>query len=104
MKEFQILAKHFLNDVEVLLQAWQTISRKDQVSSIHDKLARYERMEIFSTLELFLWKLNIHQSQTSLGQLTEDDRKSCRVYSGAEIVIVNVMPFLGPPLLGPGES
>ena len=90
-----------LNDVEVLLQAWQTTSRrKDQVSSIHAKLARYERMEILSILELFLWKLKIHQCQEkemSLSQLDEDERRrSCRVYSGAGIVIVNILPFLGP--------
>ena len=89
-----------LTDLEVLLQAWQNISRRnDQVSSIHAKLARYERIEILSSLELFLWKLKIHQYQKkeiSFGLLDEDERRSCRVYSGAEIVIVNILPFLGP--------
>jgi hypothetical protein len=77
------------------------------------KLATYERLESVSLLELALWKIKIesckaayetdHQRDeaSSPKRLKLDtwhldgvDRQSCRINSGADVVISNVLPFL----------
>jgi hypothetical protein len=75
------------------------------VHSIHSKLELYELKEAVSLLELALWKVKTdevtllvemeeirHGKQKGLGHV---DRQSCRVNCGADIVIANVLPFLG---------
>jgi hypothetical protein len=60
-------------------------SRRIAVGFLTFKLATYERLESMSLLELALWKVKL---------IDGDDRQSCRINSGAEVVISNVLPFL----------
>jgi hypothetical protein len=77
------------------------------------KLATYERLESLSLLESALWKVKVdrckaehdtahecdEESQPKRSRLDKShsdgvDRQSCRINSGAEVVISNVLPFL----------
>jgi hypothetical protein len=77
------------------------------------KLATYERLESVSLLELALWKVKIDsckalyetdherdgESSSKRPRLDKShldgvDRQSCRIKSGADVVISNVLPFL----------
>eukprot|EP00980_Cylindrotheca_fusiformis_P012515 scaffold3074_cov108-Cylindrotheca_fusiformis.AAC.2 len=70
---------------------WSAKRRK--VVAIYLKLANYERKEIFSLMELCLWKAKINEEVSSKkGQMT--DRQRCRINCGASIVIPHVLPFL----------
>jgi hypothetical protein len=60
-------------------------SRRRAVGLLSFKLATYERLESMALLELALWKVKL---------IDGDDRESCRINSGAEVVISNVLPFL----------
>jgi hypothetical protein len=59
--------------------------RRSAVGLLSFKLATYERLESMSLLELALWKVKL---------IDGDDRQNCRINSGAEVVISNVLPFL----------
>jgi hypothetical protein len=88
-------------------------SRRRAVGILSFKLATYERLESMSLLELALWKGKIdgckaaivtdrgHNEERSSkrprldkSHLSHVDRQSCRINSGAEVVISNVLPFL----------
>ena len=77
------------------------------------KLATYERLESVSLLELALWKVKIDSCKAAYdtdhecgeecrskrprldrSHLDGVDRQSCRIKSGAYVVISNVLPFL----------
>eukprot|EP00980_Cylindrotheca_fusiformis_P006586 scaffold1389_cov122-Cylindrotheca_fusiformis.AAC.4 len=64
------------------------MSRRREIGLVYYRVALYERMEILSLVELFLWKLKLDDVAENA------DRKSCRINSGASIVIPNVMLFL----------
>eukprot|EP00980_Cylindrotheca_fusiformis_P011870 scaffold2818_cov59-Cylindrotheca_fusiformis.AAC.5 len=66
-------------------------SRRREVVAIYLKLAKYERKEIFSLVELRLWKTKIDNVTT---QEETVDREFFRVNSGASIVLPHVQPFL----------
>eukprot|EP00980_Cylindrotheca_fusiformis_P011611 scaffold2747_cov104-Cylindrotheca_fusiformis.AAC.1 len=67
-------------------------SRMRVVIAVYLKLANYERKEVISVLELYLWKTKIDE----VGSKEEMcDREGCRINSGASIVIPHVLPFLG---------
>eukprot|EP00980_Cylindrotheca_fusiformis_P018753 scaffold6247_cov104-Cylindrotheca_fusiformis.AAC.3 len=66
--------------------------RGREIIAIYLKLAKYERKEICSILELYLWKVKI--DEISLKNEEVADRQSCRINSGASIVIPCVLPFL----------
>eukprot|EP00980_Cylindrotheca_fusiformis_P003502 scaffold781_cov132-Cylindrotheca_fusiformis.AAC.21 len=66
-------------------------SRRREIGAVYFKLENYERKEVLSLLELFLWKVKIDQ----ICPKTTADRQSCRINSGASIVIPIVLPFLG---------
>jgi hypothetical protein len=89
--------------------------RRREIGMLCFKLATYERLESISLLELALWKGKIdgwkaaddtdhhidEQSTRSSKRLRLDksnsdsvDRESCRINSGADVVISNVLPFL----------
>eukprot|EP00980_Cylindrotheca_fusiformis_P009663 scaffold2136_cov124-Cylindrotheca_fusiformis.AAC.1 len=58
-----------------------------------------EKKEVFSLLELYLWKVNIGEASSkkmTIGEATskKEHRKSCRVTSGADLVIPLVLEFL----------
>jgi hypothetical protein len=88
-------------------------SRRRAIRILSFKLATYERLESISLLELALWKGKIDGCKaaivTDLGRDEERsperprldkshvahvDRQSCRINSGAEVVMSNVLPFL----------
>eukprot|EP00980_Cylindrotheca_fusiformis_P020890 scaffold7902_cov129-Cylindrotheca_fusiformis.AAC.7 len=66
--------------------------RKTLIDEVYFRIDTYERMEIVSWTELYLWNVTIEEVR-SRGQST--DRQSCRIKSGASIVIPHVLPFLG---------
>jgi hypothetical protein len=88
-------------------------SRRSAIGMLYFKLATYERLESMSLLELALWKVKIdsckalyetdHQRdegsspkrpRLDKSHLVGVDRQSCRINSGADVVISNVLPFL----------
>eukprot|EP00980_Cylindrotheca_fusiformis_P011424 scaffold2647_cov75-Cylindrotheca_fusiformis.AAC.3 len=74
-------------------------SRKSDIVAIYLKLATYERKEVLSLLELRLWKIKVDEIVSKEEQeiASSSSRESCRVNSGATIVIPHVLPFLGKP-------
>jgi hypothetical protein len=96
---------------EALAVDWS--SRQREIGLLYFKLATYERLEAMSLLELALWKVKIdgckvasetdHEREEESSpkrprldksQLDGVDRQSCRINSGADVVISNVLPFL----------
>jgi hypothetical protein len=91
---------------EALVVEWSC--RRREIGRLHFKLATYERLEAISMLELALWIFKIngrepvgtcslkrHRLVGSDFSLEEAaDRQRCRINSGAEVVISNVLPFL----------
>jgi hypothetical protein len=88
-------------------------SRRREIRLLYFKLATYERLESVSLLELALWKVKIgsckaaYETDHERGEecrsksprldrshLDGVDRQSCRIKSGADVVISNVLPFL----------
>jgi hypothetical protein len=88
-------------------------SRRRAVGLLSFKLATYERLESMSLLELALWKGKIdgckaatvtdrgrdeeripHRPRLDKSHSACVDRQSCRINSGAEVVILNVLLFL----------
>jgi hypothetical protein len=89
-------------------------SRGGEIGMLYFKLATYERLESVSLLELALWKIKIesckaayetdHQRDEASSRpetrrldkvhLDGVDRQSCRINSGADVVISNVLTFL----------
>jgi hypothetical protein len=90
-------------------------SRQREIGLLYFKLAIYERLEAISMLELALWKVKIDEWKpvqnkehldeegslkklrlvgSDLSQEEGADRQSCRINSGAEVVISNVLPLL----------
>eukprot|EP00980_Cylindrotheca_fusiformis_P004942 scaffold1051_cov119-Cylindrotheca_fusiformis.AAC.17 len=80
-----------LQEVDQALALVDRSARSREVSVAYFKLAKYERMEILSLVELCLWKVKIEEVR-SAGQYA--DRQSCRINNGSHIVISNVLPFL----------
>jgi hypothetical protein len=96
---------------EALAVEWA--SRRREISLLYFKLATYERLESVSLLEMALWQVKIdsckalydtdheRDGESSLKRPRLDkshldgvDRQSCRINSGADVVISNVLPFL----------
>jgi hypothetical protein len=89
-------------------------SRRSAIGTLCFKLATYERLGSVSLLELALWKVKIdrvkaayetdHQRDEASSRpnsprldkshLDGVDRQSCRINSGADVVISNVLLFL----------
>jgi hypothetical protein len=93
--------------------ATEFLSRRSAIGMLCFKLATYDRLESVSLLELALWQGKIdcckaayetdHQrdeaSSPKRPRLDKShsvgvDRQSCRINSGADVVISNVLPFL----------
>jgi hypothetical protein len=99
---------------EALVVEWSC--RRREIGRLYFKLATYERLEAISMLELALWKFKINGRkpvekeelgdegtcslkrhrlvESNFSQEEAADRQSCRINSGAEVVISNVLPFL----------
>jgi hypothetical protein len=89
-------------------------SRRREIGMLCFKLATYERLESMSLLELALWKVKIDSCKAAYetdherdegssrpkslrlenAHLDGVDRQSCRINSGADVVISNVLLFL----------
>jgi hypothetical protein len=88
-------------------------SRRSAIGMLCFKLATYERLESVSLLELALWKVKIDSCKAAedtdnqrdgessfkrprldKAHLDGVDRQSCGINSGANVVILNVLPFL----------
>eukprot|EP00980_Cylindrotheca_fusiformis_P011617 scaffold2747_cov104-Cylindrotheca_fusiformis.AAC.7 len=76
---------------EALAVDWS--SRRREIIAVYLKLANYERKEILSMLELYLWKTKIDEFCSDKKEHT-GDRESCRINSGASIVIPHALSFL----------
>eukprot|EP00980_Cylindrotheca_fusiformis_P029973 scaffold24130_cov142-Cylindrotheca_fusiformis.AAC.3 len=72
-------------EVDIASRGWEIVS-------IYLKIAKYERKDICSIVELFLWKVKIDEVGSRKEQIAE--RQMCRINSGASIVIPHVLPFL----------
>jgi hypothetical protein len=76
--------------------------RAEHIDQIYQKLVFYEGKEILSLLEMALWKakmdveLRTSRKTSNMPAMIFDTetRSNCRINSGAEIVIHNVLPFL----------
>eukprot|EP00980_Cylindrotheca_fusiformis_P004775 scaffold1025_cov102-Cylindrotheca_fusiformis.AAC.2 len=66
--------------------------RRREIVAICLKLEKYEREEILSLVELCLWRIKIDEVGSEKEQ--KASRESCRINSGASIVIPHVLPFL----------
>eukprot|EP00980_Cylindrotheca_fusiformis_P012505 scaffold3073_cov66-Cylindrotheca_fusiformis.AAC.20 len=74
---------------ETLAVDWS--SRRREIIAVYLKLANYERREVLSLVELYLWKIKIDEV-TSKEEMC--DREGCRINSGASIVLPHLLPFL----------
>jgi hypothetical protein len=93
-------------------RAWKEKER--QIALIHDMLALYEQKEVASLLELSAWKAKLslagerlgiekyddaeesNDKKSSIPRMTDEIRRSCRINSGSELIISNVLPFIFP--------
>ncbi|KAL3937448.1 MAG: hypothetical protein SGBAC_007459 [Bacillariaceae sp.] len=68
-----------------------------QMKSIYDKVETYQEIERLSNLELAVWKTSIQRTEqetkTSKGG-NRVNREYCRIYSGSDAVVSNVLQFL----------
>eukprot|EP00980_Cylindrotheca_fusiformis_P023672 scaffold10740_cov96-Cylindrotheca_fusiformis.AAC.1 len=62
-------------------------------SKIDGAVRKYERKEILSLVELYLWKVKIDEAASKKEQMLAD-RQERRIMSGADVVIPHVLPFL----------
>eukprot|EP00980_Cylindrotheca_fusiformis_P029423 scaffold23472_cov106-Cylindrotheca_fusiformis.AAC.2 len=69
-------------------------SRRREIVATYLKLAIYERKDILSLVELYLWKAKIDDEVISAKNAQMVNRESCRINSGSSIVIPHVLPFL----------
>ena len=102
-----------LNEAENFPEGWNGAEdRRQQLKLIDVTLAKYERLETLSLLEMLLWQIELDktlpnkgnaQSKRKRQKLTTTSRlqdsvdtcrQVCRVNCGAGIVIPNVMAFL----------
>jgi hypothetical protein len=73
--------------------------RQRQIDWVYSRLKWFEQKEAISLLELALWKAKLDVSTSDHMQLNAADRSKYRINCGDEIVISNVLPFLGYDLL-----
>eukprot|EP00980_Cylindrotheca_fusiformis_P000700 scaffold167_cov110-Cylindrotheca_fusiformis.AAC.28 len=72
--------------------ALEMVREKKKVEKVYFKLQKYEqRMKSLSLVELRLWKTKIDEVSSKEHTV---DRESCRINSGASVVIPHVLPFL----------
>ncbi len=96
---------------EALATEWS--SKKSAIGMLYFKIATWERLESVSLLELALWRVKIDSCKAAYNtsnerdgessfkrprldkaHLDDVDRQNCRINSGADVVITNVLMFL----------
>eukprot|EP00526_Cylindrotheca_closterium_P005832 CAMPEP_0113614458 /NCGR_PEP_ID=MMETSP0017_2-20120614/7177_1 /TAXON_ID=2856 /ORGANISM="Cylindrotheca closterium" /LENGTH=578 /DNA_ID=CAMNT_0000523627 /DNA_START=54 /DNA_END=1793 /DNA_ORIENTATION=- /assembly_acc=CAM_ASM_000147 len=87
--------------VNAIVAADEVEQRQSLLEGASMVLLRYERVEATTLLELSLWKMELESSanvsEDDDGARTivdKDDRETCRIGSGASVVIPNVMGLL----------
>eukprot|EP00980_Cylindrotheca_fusiformis_P015235 scaffold4230_cov94-Cylindrotheca_fusiformis.AAC.2 len=74
--------------------ALDRLSRRNRaIDTVYYKVAKYERKEILSLVDLFLWKMKLQDEVVSSND-NAADRLHCRINSGSSVVVDNVLPFL----------
>eukprot|EP00980_Cylindrotheca_fusiformis_P020023 scaffold7106_cov121-Cylindrotheca_fusiformis.AAC.5 len=86
-----------------MLQVIDEALAGDMKSEIFKLIRKYERKEILSLVEIFLWKMKIDEATSNkkvkIGADTSKEeqilfnRQRCRAMSGAAVVIPHVLPF-----------
>ena len=91
------------------------MARQQYVILISSILTKYEFLEVLSLLELAIWKTKLEDDDgdyseeplrkrvkidhlivgENMSTRKREHRQNCRVHCGAEIVITNVLPYLG---------
>lgn len=64
-----------------------------RMDAIYNQVETYHQMEVISNLELCLWNACIQKTALQ-SDFTEVNREDCRIYSGSESILSNVIPFL----------
>eukprot|EP00980_Cylindrotheca_fusiformis_P027486 scaffold20673_cov73-Cylindrotheca_fusiformis.AAC.1 len=70
------------------------VDLSSRMSEVYRVVRTFERKEILSLVELFLWKMKIDEASSKKEQILVADRHHCRIRSGFEVVIPHVLPFL----------
>ena len=84
-----------MDGTEDFPESWITLEeRKEQLAVFYSKLAKYERFEVLSLIEMFLWSMKMDEAN-SIDITQENERQSFRINCGADIIISNVLPYLG---------
>mmetsp|Transcript_40677 Transcript_40677/g.98275 ORF Transcript_40677/g.98275 Transcript_40677/m.98275 type:complete len:594 (+) Transcript_40677:274-2055(+) len=84
-------------EIESITSKSHTEAKAAFLSRVESKMARYERLEVLSLLELNLWKISTSKLSRVSNEstfLSTKDRYSCRIRCGAETIIPNVQEFL----------
>eukprot|EP00980_Cylindrotheca_fusiformis_P005130 scaffold1087_cov136-Cylindrotheca_fusiformis.AAC.16 len=72
--------------------------RKRHIDRIHCKLEEYELVEATTLLELAIWKAKMEESscckEDDLETSMEISREQSRITCGADIILMNIVPFL----------
>jgi len=96
-------------EIEDLVDASCSAPVSERLELFQQMLQRFqwcEQNEAFSILEQVVWKAKIERATSESEEEWSDDdeyqemRESCRINCGAEIVIPNVLPFLGELTIG----
>jgi hypothetical protein len=95
---------------------WGESDNRRAIDFVHRRFEVYERMEVISLIEMAIWKMGLcemnagknqdddhAQKKQKINELTAVnisahrlERNACRVSCGFDIIIYNVLPFLGP--------
>ena len=105
-KRLELLdVKRFQEDLKnsiSILSGYNGSRREVDTKAVYRRLATYESIkEGTSVLELALWKAKIDEGHIKRAKVDGEDisyKVQCRVNSGADIVIRNVLPYLLPKL------
>jgi hypothetical protein len=84
-------------EIHELPQQYNVAEKKKYMDRILSKLAKYEQREIAALLELVLWKVKLQEEEelAHSHETRRDERRLCQVNCKADVVISNVLPFLG---------
>jgi hypothetical protein len=87
------------SDLEEVLQIMAPTLEEDAATSalaanitlLVQKLQRLERMEVLSLVEQSVWNVKLDKAAA----VTANARENCRIHCGSDIVLENMLPFLG---------
>jgi hypothetical protein len=116
LKQWRMDMKEEIDLMDHSVWRWGESDNGKAIDFVHRKFEVYERMEVISLIEMAIWKMGL--SEMNAGKNQDDDhaqkkqkideltavnipayrleRNVCRVRCGVDIIISNVLPFLGP--------